>query len=112
MPVVLQGIREEEAIAERCLHEGIHTDPYITSGPRNFWKLATRVWWDTRREADRHEVEEMRSENEQLKALVAELTLKNRDLTPAPAGGAGEKAFAAWSRGTAGPWRRRPGSLD
>ena len=35
---------------------------------------------DTQREADRHEVEEMRSENEQLKALVAELTLKNRVL--------------------------------
>lgn len=32
------------------------------------------------READREEVKEMRSENEQLKALVAELTLKNRVL--------------------------------
>jgi transposase len=45
---------------------------------------------DTRREADNQEVEEIRSENEQLKAVVAELTLKNRILTPALAGGARE----------------------
>ena len=38
---------------------------------------------DTQREADGQEVKGMRSENEQLKALVAELTLKNRVLTPA-----------------------------
>ena len=39
-----------------------------------------RLVGDTKREADSHEVEEMRSENEQLKQLVAELTLKNRVL--------------------------------
>ena len=39
-----------------------------------------RLVGDTRREADSQEVEEMRSENEQLKAVVAELTLKNRVL--------------------------------
>src|SRR5262249_18269719 len=42
-----------------------------------------RLVGDTKREADSHEVEEMRSENEQLKQRVAELTLKNRVLTPA-----------------------------
>jgi transposase len=35
---------------------------------------------DTKRDADSQEVEAMRSENEQLKAVVAELTLKNRVL--------------------------------
>ena len=35
---------------------------------------------DTKREADSHKVDEMRSENEQLKVVVAELTLKNRVL--------------------------------
>lgn len=39
-----------------------------------------RLVGDTRREADSQEVEAMRSENEQLKQLVAELTLKNRVL--------------------------------
>lgn len=32
---------------------------------------------DTKREADSQEVEAMRDENEQLKAVVAELTLQN-----------------------------------
>ncbi len=39
-----------------------------------------RLIGDTKREADNQEVSQMRSENEQLKALVAELTLKNRVL--------------------------------
>jgi transposase len=39
-----------------------------------------RLVGNTKREADNQEVTEMRSENEQLKALVAELTLKNRVL--------------------------------
>jgi hypothetical protein len=52
-----------------------------------------RLVGDTKREADSQEVEAMRSENEQLKAVVAELTLKNRVLTPAPADGAGGKSL-------------------
>jgi transposase len=47
-----------------------------------------RLLGDMRREADSQEVEAMRTENEQLKALVAEMSLKNRVLTPALAGGA------------------------
>ena len=39
-----------------------------------------RLVGDTKREADSHEVGEMRNENERLKALVAELMLKNRNL--------------------------------
>jgi transposase len=52
-----------------------------------------RLVGDTKREADSQEVEAMRSENEQLKAVVAELMLKNRNLTPALAGGAREKSL-------------------
>jgi transposase len=52
-----------------------------------------RLVGDTHRKADSQEVEAMRSENEQLKAVVAELTLKNRILTPALAGGAREKSL-------------------
>ncbi len=48
---------------------------------------------DIHREADSHEVNEMRSEIEQLKQLVAELALKNRVLTPALAGSAMEKSL-------------------
>jgi transposase len=39
-----------------------------------------RLNGDTVREADSTEVKELRSENEQLKQLVAELSLKNRVL--------------------------------
>ena len=39
-----------------------------------------RLTGDTQREADSQEVNQMRSENEQLKAVVAELMLKNHIL--------------------------------
>jgi len=39
-----------------------------------------RLTGDTQREADSQEVNQMRSENEQLKAVVAELRLKNHIL--------------------------------
>jgi transposase len=39
-----------------------------------------RLKGDTMREANRDEVSELRKENEQLKQLVAELSLKNRVL--------------------------------
>ena len=42
-----------------------------------------RLAGDTKPEADNHEVQEMRSENGQLKALVAELALQNRVLKKA-----------------------------
>ena len=45
--------------------------------------------WD----ADSQEVQEMRTENEQLKVIVVELTLKNRALTPTLAGGVREKSL-------------------
>jgi len=38
----------------------------------------------------------MRQESEQMNFLIAELTLKNRVLTPALAGGAGKKVRGAW----------------
>ena len=39
-----------------------------------------RLVGDTKREADSQEVDAIRNENEQLKAVVAELMLKNRNL--------------------------------
>jgi len=39
-----------------------------------------RLTGDTQRQADNQEVQAMRTENEQLKQLVAELSLKNRVL--------------------------------
>ena len=71
--IVLEGLRGEDSISELCRREGIHQNMYY-KWSKEFLEAGTK------READRQEVKEMRSENEQLKELVAELTLKNRVL--------------------------------
>ena len=78
--VVLEGLRGEEKIAELCRREGIHQNMYYKWSKEFLEAGKQRLVGDTKREADSHEVEEMRSENEQLKQVVAELTLKNRVL--------------------------------
>jgi len=78
--IVLEGLRGEKAVAELCRREGIHQNMYY-EGSEEFLEAGRQcLIGDTKREADSHEVEEMRSEDEQLKVLVAELTLKNRVL--------------------------------
>ena len=78
--IVLEGLRGEEKIAELCRHEGIHQNMYYKWSKEFLEAGKQRLVGDTKRDADSQEVEEMRSENEQLKAVVAELTLKNRIL--------------------------------
>jgi transposase len=78
--IVLEGLRGEEKIAELCRREGIHQNMYYKWSKEFLEAGKQRLVGDTRREADSQEVETMRSENEQLKAVVAELTLKNRVL--------------------------------
>jgi len=78
--IVLEGLRGEVTIAELCRREGIHPNMYY-KWSKDFLEVGkARLVGDARREADNQEVKEMRSENEQLKALVAELSLKNRIL--------------------------------
>ncbi len=78
--IVLEGLRGEEKIAELCRREGIHQNMYYKWSKEFLEAGKQRLVGDTRREADSQEVNEMRAENEQLKAVVAELTLKNRVL--------------------------------
>lgn len=78
--IVLEGLRGEEKIAELCRREGIHQNMYYKWSKEFLEAGKQRLVGDTKREADSQEVEAMRSENEQLKAVVAELTLKNRVL--------------------------------
>ena len=78
--IVLEGLRGEVTIAELCRREGIHPNMFYKWSKDFLEAGKQRLAGDTTREADREEVKEMRSENEQLKALVAELTLKNRVL--------------------------------
>jgi len=78
--IVLEGLRGEETISELYRREGIHQNMYYKWSKEFLEAGKQRLAGDIKREADRQEVKEMRSENEQLKLLVAELTLKNRVL--------------------------------
>jgi len=78
--IVLEGLRGEEKIAELCRREGIHQNMYYKWSKEFLEAGKQRLEGDTKREADSQEVEAMRTENEQLKAVVAELILKNRTL--------------------------------
>jgi transposase len=78
--IVLEGLRGEEKIVELCRREGIHQNMYYKWSKEFLEAGKQRLVGDTKRDADSQEVEAMRSENEQLKAVVAELTLKNRVL--------------------------------
>src|ERR1043166_1542279 len=78
--IVLEGLRGEEKIAELCRREGIHQNMYYKWSKEFLEAGKQRLVGDTKRDADSQEVEAMRQENEQLKAVVAELTLKNRVL--------------------------------
>jgi transposase len=78
--IVLEGLRGEEKVAELCRREGIHQNMYYKWSKEFLEAGKQRLVGDTKREADSQEVEAMRSENEQLKAVVAELMLKNRNL--------------------------------
>jgi transposase len=78
--IVLEGLRGEESITELCRREGIHQNMYYKWSKEFLEAGKQRLAGDTKREADSEEVNAMRSENEQLKVVVAELTLKNRVL--------------------------------
>ena len=78
--IVLEGLRGEESIAELCRREGIHANLYYNWSKEFLEAGKKRLMGDTRREATSHEVKDLRGENNELKQLVAELSLKNRVL--------------------------------
>jgi transposase len=78
--IVLEGLRGENTIAELCRREGIHPNMYYKWSKEFLEAGKQRLTGDTQRQADNQEVQAMRTENEQLKQLVAELSLKNRVL--------------------------------
>jgi transposase len=78
--IVLEGLRGEAGITDLCRKEGIHptmcykwSKAFLEAGKR-------QLNGDTIREAGSDEVKELRMENDALKMLVAELTLRNRTL--------------------------------
>jgi transposase len=78
--IVLEGLRGETAITELCRREGINSNLYYRWSKEYLEAGKQRLAGNTQREADSGEVKDLKSENEQLKQLVAELSLKNRVL--------------------------------
>ena len=81
--IVLEGLRGETSIAALCRREGIPTILCYRWSKEFLEAGKQRLVGDTERQADSRQVNEMRQENVELKQLVAELSLKNRVLTPA-----------------------------
>lgn len=78
--IVLEGLKGEESIAEICRREGIAPSMYY-KWSKGFLEAGKRqLNGDTKREATSDDVVQLRQENEQLKQLVAELSLSNRIL--------------------------------
>ena len=78
--IVVEGLRGEESIAVICRREGIHPSQYYKWSKEFLEAGKKRLNGDTVREATSPEVGELREENDALKQLVAELSLKNRVL--------------------------------
>jgi transposase len=78
--IILEGLRGEESIASICRREGMAPSMYYKWSKAFLEAGKQRLKGDTIREANSDEVGELRKENEQLKELVAELSLRNRVL--------------------------------
>jgi transposase len=78
--IILEGLRGEESITDLCRKEGIHPTMYY-KWSKSFLESGKRqLNGDTIREASSNEVKELRDENDELKMLVAELSLRTRVL--------------------------------
>ena len=78
--ILIEGLRGEATVAELCRKEGISQSLYYSWSKEFLEAGKSRLAGDTKRNADASEVKEMRYEVDQLKLLVAELSLKNRRL--------------------------------
>jgi transposase len=76
--IVLEGLKGEVSISELCRREGIVSNLYYRWSKDFLEAGKKRLQGDTVREATSSEVISLRQENEQLKQLVAEVSLKNR----------------------------------
>ncbi len=78
--IVLEGLKGEDSITAICRREGIVPNLYYRWSKDFLEAGKRRLQGDTKREVNSMEVNGLRQENDQLKHLVAELSLKNRVL--------------------------------
>jgi transposase len=84
--IVLEGLKGEESISSICRREGIVPGLYYRWSKDFLNAGKKRLEGDTLREANSNEVSGLRQENDQLKQLVADLSLKNQVLKKSLAG--------------------------
>ena len=87
---VLEGLRGEDSIAERCRREGIATSLYYSWSKEFLEAGKKRLAGDTVRQATSPEVKELRAEAVALKEALAEATLENRLLKKSMLGDGGD----------------------
>jgi transposase len=78
--IVLEGLRGEQSVSELSRREGIAANLYYRWSKDFLEAGKKQLAGDTVREATSDEVKDLRSENRELKEIVAEITLKNRVL--------------------------------
>ena len=84
--IVLEGLKGEVSTVELCRREGIVSNLYYRWSKDFLEAGKKRLAGDTAREATSSEVGDLGSENDQLKQLVAELSLNNRLLKKSQTG--------------------------
>lgn len=78
--IVLEGLKGEESISELCRRVGINPNTYYNWSKAFLEAGKRQLSGDTKREANTDDVTDLRKDNDQLKHLVAELSLENRVL--------------------------------
>ena len=78
--IVLEGLRGEQSVSELCRREGISANLYYRWSKDFLEAGKKQLAGDTLRETTSDEVKDLRTENRELKEVVAEVTLKNRVL--------------------------------
>ncbi len=78
--IVLEGLRGEKTIAELCRYEGINQNSYYKWSKEFLEAGKQRLSGNTARQASSNQVKNLRKELDQMKLMVAELSLKNRVL--------------------------------
>ncbi len=78
--IVLEGFRREATVSDLCRREGINPANYY-SWTKEFMEAGKeRLTRNTVRDATRHEIEQLKRENGDLKVIVADLLLETHRL--------------------------------
>ena len=92
--IVLEGFRREATVSDLCRREGINPANYY-SWTKEFMEAGKeRLARNTVRDATRHEIEQLKRENGDLKEIVADLVIETQRLK--------KTAIPPLSYGTAG----------